>query len=180
MNPHSFTAGRGGLRQFGSVTTVPAHWWWFPNFRKNFPCFAKITERGAVVCNQVAIYPADDDGDGVDNDDNNDDHFDWVQQLAIKLQYRSEDERLCDNLTLLSPNTWLRRTIRGQPGQLESCEVRLGLGFADIMRHFCQSGVPLGVIWDTSGHDGCQLNVIWAKRSPARKFFFFKIRTFIG
>ena len=94
-------------------------------------------------------YRADDDGDGDDNDDNNDDHFDWVQQLAIKLQYRSEDERLCDNLTLLSPNTWLRRTIRGQPGQLESCEVRLGLGFADIMRHFCQSGVPLGVIWHT-------------------------------
>ena len=148
MNPHSFTAGRGGLRQYGSVTTVPAHWWWFPNFRKNFPCFAKITERGAVVCNQVAIYPADDDGDGVDNDDNNDDHFDWVQQLAIKLQYRSEDERLCDNLTLLSPNTWLRRTIRGQPEQLESSEVRLGR----FCRHHETFLSIRGSTWSYLGH----------------------------
>ena len=104
-------------------------------------------------------YRAVDDGDGDDNDDNNDDHFVWEQKLAIKLQYRSEDERLCDNLTLLSPNTWLRRTIRGQPGQLESCEVRLELGFADIMGHFCQSGVPLGVIWDASVHEGCHLSL---------------------
>ena len=93
-------------------------------------------------------YRADDDGDGDDNDDNNDDHFDWVQQLAIKLQYRSEDERLCDNLTLLSPNTWLRRTIRGQPGQLESCEVRLGR----FCRHHETFLSIRGSTWSYLGH----------------------------
>ena len=113
-------------------------------------------------------YRADGDGDGDDNDDNNDDHFDWVQQLAIKLQYRSEDERLCDNLTLLSPNTWLRRTIRGQPGQLESCEVRLGR----FCRHHETFLSIRGSTWSYLGHlraQGLSLVCNMGKKESSKK-----------